>query len=318
MMYKYILTLLLTLAISQTHSSDSDDDFSHEISLQQSARVIHNSSIRVEQITRCLAEIIKQRRHCPSTDLHHAVKNRNVIEIKRLMATTVNTYATNEDGDTPLIMESKNTEQGTEIMEALLNTTCPNIDSRDDQGFPALYHTIRTGLKDKTELLLTKGARISQICNGMTPLSFAAMNNNKSMVQLLVQKGALENEPLTETVETSLQLAAAGNFSEIVEVLLSAGANPNQRFDIRQKTPLMYAVQNKNIPMAQNLIKKGADVNAVLGWKSSEGTTKEDAKINDWLFRQRALDLALKEESKEMIKLLKDRGASKTSSCSIM
>ena len=90
------------------------------------------------------------------------------------------------------------------------------------------------------------------------PLSAAAANGHKAMVELLLAHGAQVNVDDGDP----LRIAAEKGFQSVVEALLAAKANPNLR-DYRGQTALHRAVENRFPAIAELLIKNGADVNVV-------------------------------------------------------
>jgi len=66
--------------------------------------------------------------------------------------------------------------------------------------------------------------------NGRGPLHYAAMNNSKEMIQILISKGADINAK--NNYKTPLHIAAQNHSMEIVEILITKGANINAQANI--------------------------------------------------------------------------------------
>jgi ankyrin repeat protein len=125
--------------------------------------------------------------------------------------------------------------------------------------------------------------------DGLTPLHYAARNNQKHEVKLLLAKGANVNAKDNEGF-TPLHWAAQDGYKDVAELLLAHGADVNARefgitiqFDADMmngvalphkdddgQTPLHFAYRHKDV--AELLLAKGADVNA----KDKNGTTPLD------------------------------------------
>ncbi len=110
---------------------------------------------------------------------------------------------------------------------------------------------------------LEEGLNVNQpTSDGLTPLSFAAMENqNPAIIELLIQTGAVI-EPLEAPFGwTPLFLAAMSNPNpEVIEMLVKHGADVNQRCQGISSTPLIDAVvHNPNPDIAMTLLKNGAN-----------------------------------------------------------
>ena len=110
---------------------------------------------------------------------------------------------------------------------------------------------------------IEKGLNVNQsTADGLTPLSFAAMENpDPAVVEMLIKHGAVI-EPLEAPFGwTPLFLAAMSNSNPaVIEVLLANGADINQRCQGISSTPLIDAVvHNPNPNIALTLLKHGAN-----------------------------------------------------------
>lgn len=97
-------------------------------------------------------------------------------------------------------------------------------------------------------------------------LRVAAAQGNAARIKELIGMGADVNAggpaaPPVPQGSTALMFAAAQNFKDIVNILLSAGANPNQA-DTGGNTPLIYAVWKGHSAIVKILLEHGANVNA--------------------------------------------------------
>lgn len=93
------------------------------------------------------------------------------------------------------------------------------IDIVDDTGWPALLVAIQYGHLDIVREIISKDKNVNFQYSGVTPLYIAVQNNELSIVQLLLEKGA---DPLVPTKigETPIDLAKDRNYSDIYFALM--------------------------------------------------------------------------------------------------
>ena len=106
--------------------------------------------------------------------------------------------------------------------------------------------------------------------SGGTPLTFAAIEGHKEIVELLIAKGA-DVEVADLLSATPLHRAASWGHKEIAELLITKGANVNAE-DKWGNTPLHLAAYKGHKENVELLIAAGADVNA----KNEDGETPLD------------------------------------------
>lgn len=92
-----------------------------------------------------------------------------------------------------------------------------------------------------------------------TPLMSAVVNNDKVMVEILLQGGAWIN-CLNSRVVNALWLAAVNGRAEIAKLLIARGAYVNNS-NFEDMTPLMAAAMNGHQAVVRLLLKAGADKN---------------------------------------------------------
>lgn len=120
-----------------------------------------------------------------------------------------------------------------------------------------------------------------------TPLHWAVYNNQRDIINVLLEAGA--NVNVTEVIGiTPLHYAAERGYVEVVELLLDAGADVNaQDYGYFNFTPLHGAAGFGRFEIVKLLLRTGAKVNL----RDNEGRT--------------ALDLAAKNGHKDVVELIK-------------
>ncbi len=110
--------------------------------------------------------------------------------------------------------------------------------------------------------LLRAGADVNAAQgDGMTALHWSALNNDVTMIQVLLYAGATV-EPTTRLGGyTPLHLASRSGLGNAVRALLGAGSRPNTR-TTTGVTALHFAAEADAIESIQALVDHGADVNA--------------------------------------------------------
>jgi hypothetical protein len=121
-----------------------------------------------------------------------------------------------------------------------------NATSGDRAGTP-LGRAAEKGQLRVAQYLLDNDAEVNFPANGSTPLSIAAWNGHKKMVELLLARGAAVNT-FDGNGRTPLLVAVVRNFPSVMEVLLAAKADPNVG-TADAHTPLMAAVQQGSLPI---------------------------------------------------------------------
>jgi len=127
---------------------------------------------------------------------------------------------------------------------------------------PSLMSIVTQGTAEAVKQALTKGADVNAPdTKGFTPLMAAAEKGLTPTVQLLLDKGADVSEKEPKQGKTALMLAAANGHTKAVQALLAKGAELNtipDGFDFAG-TGLHYAALNGHRPMVEYLLAHGAD-----------------------------------------------------------
>lgn len=190
--------------------------------------------------------------------MFHDVESGDVEAVRELLdKDPALIHSRDKDGYTML---HRAAQQGhLQLVELLIAKGAP-LDERSHDGsnLTPLHLAASENQIDTVTLLLEKGADINARgkgarYRGWSALAFAAWNNNKSMVELLIRKGAA-----VKTI--ALWHAAYKGHKDIAELLLANGAV----IDIPGRKPwgpLHKAAEMGRPEMVQLLLEHGADVN---------------------------------------------------------
>lgn len=127
------------------------------------------------------------------------------------------------------------------------------------QGFTPLSYAVLSGDETMIKLLLERGAKINiQDDNQKTPLFHAIQSGSETIVSLLLERGA-RIDIQDNNQRTPLSHAAQSGSEAIVELLLSRGAEINGQ-DEEGKTPLIYGVEKGDKSITEVLLHRGADL----------------------------------------------------------
>jgi ankyrin repeat protein len=193
-----------------------------------------------------------------SNGMFHEVENGDIEAVRALLdKDPALIRSRDKDGYTMLHLAAK--AGRLQLVELLVAKGTPvNIRSHDGSNLTPLHLAAGENQLDTVTLLLEKGADIDARGIGSryrdwNALAFASYNNHKSMVELLIQKGAA-----VKTI--ALWFAAYKGYKDIAELLLANGAV----IDIPGRKPwgpLHKAAEMGRPEMVQLLLEHGADVN---------------------------------------------------------
>jgi len=142
-----------------------------------------------------------------------------------------------------------------------------NIHQRDRAGYTPLMKSAQYRDSRITQLLLSKGASISDSARDNTALSLAVYFQHVETARLLVSHGA-NFKLLSESNETMLMRAAKTPNVEMIEFLLNMGLDINAR-DKSGKNALFFALESDRVDVAGLLVNRGIAVDVY----SPDGTT---------------------------------------------
>ncbi|KAL1568717.1 ankyrin-1-like isoform X2 [Salvia divinorum] len=175
-----------------------------------------------------------------------------------------------------------------EICKFLIKTVRVYIDAETYKRDTPLAEAAKGGHVKIVEFLIKHGAQISlPNIEGFTPMHYAALKDNRELLELLRIKGASIE---TDSVDgTPLQVAVSRGHVEAVKSLLSHGANPNFSCAVVY-TPLICAVKSHSFECLKLLLEGKADPNFyVSGLSPLQCAAKEgDTKFLKSLLKARA------------------------------
>eukprot|EP00099_Drosophila_melanogaster_P021344 NP_648542.1 rolling pebbles, isoform D [Drosophila melanogaster] len=150
------------------------------------------------------------------------------------------------------------------ILEDLLDLNETEFDldvngMEPSSGELALTAAARHGCIDVVGILLSRGAQIdARNRQGYSALWLAVKEGHWSVVEHLLQRGALLDEPLGQTRKTPLMIAAEEGHLELVDLLLARGAQREAQ-DHEGFTALSWACLRGHLAAAKTLIEHGCN-----------------------------------------------------------
>ncbi|OCT49282.1 ankyrin [Cladophialophora carrionii] len=147
-----------------------------------------------------------------------------------------------------------------QAVQALLAQDPDSINSLDEDGQPPLHVAVQENQKSIIEYLLSRGASIETVgYHGWRALHIAASLGDVDLVELCLAHGA-KIDTRTHTNQTPLHKAASSRSVAVVRRILSAGANPEAKND-HGMTALHIAANQNDIDIVRMLVVEyGVDV----------------------------------------------------------
>ncbi len=194
-------------------------------------------------------------------------------------------------------------EEFNQLMEATKGNRNPYLTKLvnfSENGLFPLLIAVQNENKEIVEYLVDHGAKVNQDnLYGQTPLSEAAQNGNKEIAKYLIDHGA--------NVKTLLFLAAQKEDEEIVKCLIDCGVSIDI-VDRYGQTLLSWATKNGSEGIVKCLVDNGADVNKENDYGPTTLFRATRTKIVDKRVRT-PLFGAVKNGNKEIVKYLVEKGA---------
>ena len=160
-------------------------------------------------------------------------------------------------------------EKGKDYLDAAINNNNPDLVlfiiensevdvNRIKEGYTPLQHAVfRAEQNDYSviEILLEKGADVNKKANdlSMSPLYISISNRDTELVKYLIDKGADVNEVINSKGDTILHQAVR-SFDDVsvIEKIIDAGADINKK-NIFENTPIDIASKIENIKVEELL-----------------------------------------------------------------
>ncbi len=205
-----------------------------------------------------IIQALKKHSEQINKNLLHALNNKNIDQIIKLIRQGANINLQTTNGHTALMIAIINNKIDI-VKELLKNGADINLQSNENKHTALMVAIEYNNLAIVTELL-KNGADINLTDAGRnTALMFAIEYNNLAIVTELLKNGADIN--LTDACRnTALMFATQNNNLDIVTELLKNSADINIQTNQNKVTALIIATQNNNLDIVTKLLEKGADI----------------------------------------------------------
>ncbi|MDG0815297.1 ankyrin repeat domain-containing protein [Bdellovibrio svalbardensis] len=162
-----------------------------------------------------------------------------------------------------------------------------DINAKDKAGYTALMVAASNGHQEAAKFLLEHKADVNiKNQEGQTALYFALVNEQPEIALDLIKQGAMVDD-ISGEGESALLIATTANQNDIMNLLIKKKPALVNKASNASTTPLMEAARFGSAKTASILLKAGADKKA----KNQNGKT--------------ALDIAIKAQNEDVVKLLK-------------
>jgi ankyrin repeat protein len=172
-------------------------------------------------------------------DLWYAIKHSLVVDVRRLVKTQ-DPNVRNDDGYTALMMAS---HLGVLDIVQILFENGADVNARSDSGNTALILAAKYNHPAVVFYLLQQGADANAAVNGVTALQHAAWADNRTIMLYIFAHGGAStiNKKNDRRGRTALHFAAVKNNETAIQLLLDRGASKTIK-DNSGKTPLDLAI----------------------------------------------------------------------------
>ncbi|RXG55009.1 putative ankyrin repeat protein [Armadillidium vulgare] len=242
------------------------------------------------------------------TSVHYAAKQSNSSIVEFFVERGADFMARDDDLETPLHYAA---EGGNLDVVRFLVEKGADINSTAKGGIVPLHYAAEGGNLNVVEFLLEEGADFCSMDNcDRTSVHYAAKQSNSSIIEFFVEEGD-DFMAQDSDLKTPLHYAAKGGNLDVVKFLVEKGADVNST-DRDGRTPLHCAARIGSLSIVRFLIEKGAKAGAI----SKNRMTPLNYTIERTKEGTTALDLAIKADNKDVIKIL-DQALRKIPSSSV-
>jgi ankyrin repeat protein len=186
------------------------------------------------------------------------------------------------NGRTPLSWAIQYWHPGENVVDLLLNNSRVDPNSEDDYGWtPLMWATRSQRYRRATEMLLSSGRVTTDSRNGdgRTPLSLAAENDLRHLVEILLYIYLVQPNSPDNSGRTPLSWAAGTGKMEVMHLLLNTGRVLLDSPDKNGRTPLSWAARNGKREAVHRLLNTGRvqpdspdkDGRTPLSWAAGNG-----------------------------------------------
>ena len=138
-----------------------------------------------------------------------------------------------------------------------------NPDITDMEGFPPLFHAIRSRSKECISLLLEYSTKHQAVnAYGCTALHVASICNDPDIMALLIEQCRVSVNAIDYDGDTALNAVARTKLAAAARHLLDAGADASIA-NVTGDTPLHMAVYWMSLEVLEELVRSGADFNVL-------------------------------------------------------
>lgn len=182
--------------------------------------------------------------------LFEAARRGDSVQVNDLLTQSISANVTNQYNEIPLHLAVYGQQAGHAASAIALIDAGSHVNHKQKTGTTPLHFAAMNGNSTVVEKLITAGAHLNpkENLSGYTPLALAAAYNRLTVVDLLIKAGADIN--ITDDHgRTPLYIATSQNHNQIVERLLCCAKVNCQSANKVGKTPLFAAYQNNNQPL---------------------------------------------------------------------
>lgn len=190
-----------------------------------------------------------------NTALILATKNNHLKTIKFLLDREVNINTYNNKKEYPITIASKN--NNIEIIKELFHNDA-SIEVKDEDGLTPLAITALNGCLEAAEVLLKFNANPKAKVDGFSPIMLASYSGHLNVIKLFLEyKQGIES--LTDDGQSILSIASMQGHDVLVKYFIRNNANILSQDD-KGYSPILYAAQNNHIKVIKTLLETGVSI----------------------------------------------------------